>query len=292
MEKNIKKIYLLLGIGITIISFSGILIKISSAPPLIIAFYRMLFSMSILTPIFIIKHRKEAHYFLDYRPILGGFFLALHFFIWITSFQYTSVANAVLFIALQPLFTLFLELIFAREDLRTGIIHGLILTLIGSFIVSIGDLNLLFDKVWGDLLATVAALFAGIYLFIGRSLREKVNYFPYIYILYTYTTVFLLIFTLIKSIPLSGYARVNYLYFLAMALGPTLIGHSALNYSVRFLPTTIVSLSILGEPILTTIFAWILLGEKITTLTFIGGLFIIVGIYRAVVKGNKIVEIE
>lgn len=290
MEEKNRKIYLLLGIGVTIISFSGILIKISSTPPLIIAFYRMLFSMGILTPIFIIKHRKEAHYFLDFRPILGGFFLALHFFIWITSFQYTSVANAVLFIALQPLFTLLLELIFAREDLRKGIIHGLLLALIGSLIVSVGDLNLLFDKVWGDLLATTAAFFAGVYLFIGRSLREKVKYFPYIYIVYTYTTIFLLIFILIKGVPLTGYAKVNYLYFLAMALGPTLIGHSALNYSVRFLPTTIVSLSILGEPILTTIFAWILLGEKINTLTFVGGFFIIGGIYRAVVKGRRKVK--
>jgi len=55
-----RKVYLLLGIGIIVISFSGILIKISNAPPLIIAFYRMLFSIIIFAPYFIIKYRDRV----------------------------------------------------------------------------------------------------------------------------------------------------------------------------------------------------------------------------------------
>lgn len=285
--KEIRRIYGLLGIGVVIISFSGILIKLSTAPPLIIAFYRMFFSSIILTPFFFSRYRNSVGLFLDYRPAIVGLLLSFHFILWITAFEYTNVANAVIFIALQPLFTLILEMIFARDDLRKGIVSGVLFALVGSIIISIGDISYLFSKIWGDLLAIAAAFMAASYLFVGRSLREEVEYFPYIYVVYTYTALILGLFVFIFDIPLSGYGRYNFLYFLGLAVGPTLIGHSSFNYSVRFLPTTIVSLAILGEPIMTTIFAWFLLGEKITLVTFIGGLFIITGIYQATVNSSR-----
>lgn len=286
---KINRLYLLLGAGIVVISFAGILIKLSTAPPLIIAFYRMLFSSLIITPLFLFKYRDRINCFLDYRPAVAGLFLALHFTFWITAFEYTNVANAVIFVALQPIFTLFLELFFAREDLREGIIWGIFLALLGSIIISIGDINLLFTKIWGDLLALVAAFFGAVYLFIGRSLREKLDYFPYLYIVYTYTAFFLGLFVLVKGLSFRGYGDGNYLYFLGLALGPTLIGHSVLNYSVRFVPTTVVSLSVLAEPIITTILAWLILDESITFVTFAGALFIILGIYKVTTK-TKIEE--
>ena len=284
MEQTESKIYFLLTLGIIIISFSAILISLASAPPIIIAFYRMFFAFLILTPFFLRRYSDKLNLFLDYRPLVAGFFLAIHFIFWITAFEYTNVANAVIFVAMQPLFTLILEVFFARDDLREGVLFGVILALVGSIIISIGDLNILFEKLWGDLLALSAAFFAATYLFLGRSFREKVDYFPYIYTIYTYAAFFLGIFTLIRGLPLTGYGTTNYLYFLGLALGPTLVGHSVLNYSVRFLPTTIVSLSILGEPIITTILAWFILGEGITPVTLIGGLFIMGGIYWSVTR--------
>ena len=126
-------------------------------------------------------------------------------------------------------------------------------------------------------------------LFRGRSLREEIEYFPYLYLVYTYASIFLGIFTLIGGYSFRGHGLTNYGYFLALALGPTLIGHSVLNYSVRFLSATIVSLAILGEPILTTILAWVLLNEKITLTTFFEGNLFLIGIYKASVtkKGDK-----
>jgi drug/metabolite transporter (DMT)-like permease len=284
MEESDSKIYLLLVVGIIVISFAAILINLASAPPIIIAFYRMFFASAILTPFFLKKYSHKLKLFLDYRPAIVGFFLAVHFILWITAFEYTNVANAVIFVAMQPLFTLILEVLFAREDLRQGVVWGVVLAFMGSIIISIGDINILFEKLLGDMLALSAAFFAASYLFLGRSLRKRVDYFPYIYTIYTYAAIFLGIFSLIKGLPFSGYGTTNYLYFLGLALGPTLIGHSILNYSVRFLPTTIVSLSILGEPIITTALAWFILGEGITTVSIIGGLFIMGGIYWSMTR--------
>ncbi|SFL43653.1 DMT family transporter [Halanaerobium salsuginis] len=276
-----KKIYLLLGGGVFFLSLSGILIKIAVAPPLITAFYRMLFTVIILTPYFLTKHRHEFRYFLDYRPLLVGFLLAVHFILWISSIQYTAVSNSVIFVALQPLFTIILEYLFAREDLKEGAVIGIAMALIGSLIISIADFYQLQGRLFGNFLALTAALFASSYLFIGRGVRKKVAYFPYLYILYTYATIFLGIAVFTAKIPFTGYGSKNYLIFLGLAIGPTVIGHSILNYSVRYLSTSIVSLSILGEPILTTLMAWFFLKEKIILTTVIGGCFILGGIYLA-----------
>lgn len=286
-DVNLKRIYIQLGIAVVIISFSSILIKLTTAPPMIIAFYRMLFSCLILTPYFLFEYRDRLKDFLNYRYAVVGFFLAMHFFFWITSFEYTDVANSVIFVTLQPLFTLLLEAIFAREDLRKGVVTGVIMALIGGLIVSIGDLHDIFSKVWGDLLALSAAFFMALYLFIGRSLREEIEYFPYIYIVYTYAAIILGVLVAIRGLPPGGYGGINYLYILAMALGPMIIGHSTLNYCVRFVPTTIVSVSVLGEPVLTTIYAWIILGERITPVVAVGGAFIITGIYRTMAPGRN-----
>lgn len=274
-----KKIYILLGFGIFFLSLSGILIKLSTAPPLITAFYRMFFTVLILTPYFFLKHRDKISFFLDYRPVLVGFLLAVHFILWITSLNHTAISNSVIFVALQPIFTILLEYLFAREDLREGAVIGIIMAVIGSSIISIGDFFQMQDHLFGNLLALSAAFFAASYLFIGRGVRKKIAYFPYLYILYSYAAFFLGIGVIIFDIPFTGQGINNYLIFLGLALGPTLIGHSILNYSVRYLPTSVVSLSILGEPILTTFLAWLLLSEKVMLTTMIGGVFILGGIY-------------
>lgn len=276
-----KKIYILLTIGLFFLSLAGILIKLAAAPPLITAFYRMLFAVLILTPYFLSKHKSKIRYFLDYRPAVVGFLLAIHFILWISSIQYTDISNSVIFVALQPLFTIILEYFFAREDLQKGAVIGIIMAVLGSAIISIGDFYQLGDKLFGNFLALSAAFFAAAYLFIGRGVRKKLDYFPYLYILYSYAVVFLGIGVYLFKIPFTGYGVKNYFIFLALALGPTLVGHSILNYSVRFLSTSVVSLFVLGEPIITTTLAWFLLKEEVMLTTVLGGIFILGGIYLA-----------
>ncbi len=287
LAENDIKIYIILAIGVFIISFSGIIIKVTTAPPLIIAFYRVFLTSIFLTPLFFTKYRDSLKFFLDIRPALVGFVLALHFYAWISAVHLTNVANAVIFIAIQPLFTLLLEYLFAKEDVRKGAVAGVIFALIGSIIISFSDLYLILTRFYGDMLAILAAFLAACYLFLGRSFRKEIKYIPYIYILYSYTAFFLFIFVLISGNSFTGHGNMNYIYILLLALGPTLIGHSVLNLSIRYVPATIVSLAILGEPIMTTVLAMIILGERLTTATMIGGVLILYGIFRAINSNQK-----
>jgi len=295
LNKNNKNIYIILAVGIFIISFSGILIKVIIAPALIIAFYRVFLSSIFLTPLFFLKFKDSLKHFLNIKPILVGFLLALHFYAWISAVQLTNVANAVIFIAIQPLFTLLLEYLFAKEDLRKGVITGVILALLGSVIISFSDFHIILARFYGDMLAVLAAFLAACYLFLGRSFRKNIKYIPYIYIVYTYCAFFLFIFVLISGHSFTGYSTINYSYIIILALGPTLIGHSILNLSIRYIPATIVSLAILGEPIVTTILAMFILNETLTIPTIVGGVLILFGLYRAIIfnksqKDNKLKE--
>jgi len=216
-----------------------------------------------------------------------GFLLALHFYAWISAVQLTNVANAVIFIAIQPLFTLLLEYFFAREDVRKGAVAGVVFALIGSIIISFSDLYIILTRFYGDMLAILAAFLAACYLFLGRSFRKKIEYIPYIYIVYSYCAFFLFIFVLLSGHSFTGYSNINYMYILLLALGPTLIGHSVLNLSIRYVPATIVSLAILGEPIMTTVLAMIILKETLTTATIIGGSLILYGIFKAINSNQR-----
>ncbi len=286
-NKNNKNIYIILAVGIFIISFSGILIKVITAPALIIAFYRVFLSSIFLSPLFFLKFKDSLKHFLNIKPILVGFLLALHFYAWISAVQLTNVANAVIFIAIQPLFTLLLEYLFAKEDLRKGVVTGVILALLGSVIISFSDFHIILTRFYGDMLAVLAAFLAACYLFLGRSFRKKIKYIPYIYIVYTYCTFFLFIFVLISGHSFTGYSTINYSYIIILALGPTLIGHSILNLSIRYIPATIVSLAILGEPIMTTVLAMFILNETLTTPTIVGGVLILFGLYRAIISNKN-----
>lgn len=287
LAENDIKIYIILAIGVFIISFSGIIIKVITAPALIIAFYRVFLASIFLTPLFLTKYRDSLKFFFDIRPAMVGFLLALHFYAWISAVQLTNVANAVIFIAIQPLFTLLLEYFFAREDVRKGAVAGVVFALIGSIIISFSDLYIILTRFYGDMLAILAAFLAACYLFLGRSFRKKIEYIPYIYIVYSYCAFFLFIFVLLSGHSFTGYSNINYMYILLLALGPTLIGHSVLNLSIRYVPATIVSLAILGEPIMTTVLAMIILKETLTTATIIGGSLILYGIFKAINSNQR-----
>lgn len=61
-------------------------------------------------------------------------------------------------------------------------------------------------------------------------------------------------------------------------------GHSSLNWSLRFVSATLVTLAILGEPVGATAWALLILGEMPTLMEFVGGILILAGIFVAIQK--------
>jgi len=276
------KAYVTLFVGVLSVSFAAIFIRLADAPPLVIATYRLAIASLVLIPIASIKSTKSLNK-LSRRDIflilLSSVFIALHFALWITSLDYTSIASSVVLVTSHPAFVAVISYFLWGERLNKLTIGGIAVALIGIIFVNYGGLTFGSRALWGDLLALMAGFSMGAYLVIGGQLRARIDILSYLAIIYTCSAVILLVATLLFGHSLFGYSPITYLMLILLALIPQLIGHSCLNLAVRLVPVTLVSVAILGEPVGATLLGCLILGEMPTANEIVGGLLILSGIF-------------
>ena len=279
------RLYILLPIGIIAISTASIFIKLCDAPVLIIATYRMMLASLILMPLACYKKawrgwgRNELGWLL-----LSGLFLSLHFAFWIASLKHTSVASSVILVTTHPIFVGAGGWLFLKERLGSNLIFGIALSVLGSGLISYGDMSLSKEAWMGDGFALLGALAASGYLLVGRKMRKDQDLLSYIFPVYSTAGLILILFALIFQKPFWGYSSTTYLYLFLLALIPQLIGHTTFNWALKYLPASVVAIAILGEPIGSTILAYFILGEGLTLWKIIGGISIFSGILIALKK--------
>ncbi len=266
-------------IAVFFVSWASILIRMADSAPTTIAFFRMLFStimVSCAIPFYRSGWFSEKSDFLI--SILSGIMLGLHFFLWIASLSYTSISSSVVLVTTQPVFVAILGYLFLKEKIGAGGIAAVILAVSGSYLITRGDFTIDAAHLKGDLLALGGAVMAGSYLFIGRFVRPRVNLIPYITTVYGVSTLTILIMGSISGTLRAPTGNYDYFLFFLMALGPTVFGHSLYNYALRHLPAFPVGMSILGEPVLATVWAMIIFREFPIFTTILGGAIIIVSV--------------
>jgi len=280
--------YLLLPIGIIAISTASILIKLCDTPVLTIASYRMILASLMLTPFACYKRpwrgweRKEIKWFL-----LSGLFLSLHFAFWIAFLKYTSVASSVILVTPHPIFVGIGGWLFLKERIGTDLAAGIALSVLGCGLVSSGDMSLSKGSLIGDGFALLGAMAASGYLLLGRKLRKNQDLFSYIFPVYSTAGLVLILLSLIFQKSFFGYSLNTYAYLFLLALIPQLIGHTTFNWVLKYLPASMVAITILGEPIGSTILAYLILKEGLTTWKVLGGMLILSGIFIALRNTSK-----
>jgi drug/metabolite transporter (DMT)-like permease len=281
------RLLLSLGIGIVAASFASTLIRLAQmagVPSLSIAAWRLLLASAILLPYAWITQRDEIRS-LSRREwtLLGvsGIFLGLHFATWIASLGYTSVASSVVLVSLGPVFVGIGSWLFLHERPRRLLVVGILLAAVGSIVISWSDFGQGQDHLLGDLLALTGAIMVAGYLMIGRKVRGRRSLTTYVAIVYAAAAVTVLIFVIVGRQPLWGFHPQAYVWLLALALGPQIIGHSTLNWALRYLSATFVSIVTLAEPVASGILAYLILGEAITWTTAAGAATVLAGIYLA-----------
>jgi drug/metabolite transporter (DMT)-like permease len=282
------RLYTFLPIGIIAISTASIFIKLCDAPVLIIASYRLMLASLILSPFAYYKkpwkgwERNEVGCF-----FLSGLFLSLHFAFWIASLKYTSVASSVVLVTTHPIFVGIGSWLFLKEQIGMNLILGIVLSVLGSGLISYGDMSFSKEALTGNGLALLGAIAASGYLLIGRKVRKDQGLFSYIFPVYSTAGLILILLSLIFQESFFGYSSSTYLYLFLLALVPQLIGHTTFNWALKYLPASMVAITILGEPIGSTILAYFILGEGLTTWKVIGGISILVGILIALGKAIR-----
>jgi drug/metabolite transporter (DMT)-like permease len=286
--------------GILAVSTASIFIRFAQeyAPSLVIAALRLVFASLIIAPLALSKHRAELASLSKRDMVLAitsGTFLAFHFATWITSLEYTTVASSVVLVTTTPLWVALLSPLVLKEPITRPVIWGMLLALLGGLVIGFSDAchwtngficpaseKFLQGRVfWGNLLALTGAWMAAGYLLIGRRLRARMTLIPYIFVVYGMAAVVLLIIMIASGQSALYLPPQAYFWILLLAIFPQLLGHSTFNWALKYLPASLVSITLLGEPIGSTILAFIILKEIPSIPELIGAALILVGIYLA-----------
>ena len=283
-------IYLALFIAVLSMSTSSIMIRYITAPALIIALYRVIFTAGLTAllgstaPAGIrqLKHRDLAYI------LTSGVFLALHLGLWITSLRHTSISSSVLFTNLQVIFVLLLSAWLLKERVNRWVQAGIGLALLGSLLIMQGDLQS--GRLLGDMLALLSGLFIALYFLIGRDVRSRVDVWTYTSIAAAAASLVLLVLCPVLGLKLTGYPRLDWILFLLQAAIPGIVGHATLNWALKYVKAPVVSVSVLGESVGASILAYLIFGEALAWYQLAGGFLILSGIYIAAAREHSPAE--
>jgi drug/metabolite transporter (DMT)-like permease len=284
-----------LAVGMVMVSTAAIAIRFAQreAPSLSIAAWRLTLASLILAPVVLSRHRDELARLTRselMRATAAGLLLAVHFAAWISSLEFTSVAASVVLVATNPLFVGLLSPLLLGEPVPRLMFAGMLIAVVGSGVIGLDGLGGGNAPLVGDLLALAGAVCAAGYMMIGRTLRRKLTLLPYIFVVYGVAAITLLAVALASRQPMGGFTPETYGWLLYLALGPQLIGHTSFNWALRYLSAAYVTVTLLSEPIGSSLLAWLLLKEPPTRLEVLGGALILAGI--AVASRVERVQIE
>jgi drug/metabolite transporter (DMT)-like permease len=267
------------------LAFSSIFItKLEHAEvsPLVIAFYRMAMATMLLIPAALTFKRKEIFAFTSKEFLLlalGGFFLALHFGAWISSLKYIPIATSVVLVNSHPLFVVIASYLFLGDKPSRRSVAGTIVGVIGMIIISKDGLSNAEFALKGDLLAITGALAVVGYFIIGSKVRSRVSLLGYVTPLYLVCSLFLFLWAILTESKFYPYGAPVWSYFLALAIVPTILGHTVFNWAIKHVSPSTISLAFLGEPVLASVLAYFFFAQKPPVATFIGGALVLLGIY-------------
>jgi drug/metabolite transporter (DMT)-like permease len=279
-------------IGVVSISFAAIFIRFcDDMPAITIAGFR--FGLASLILLLISCFKKSHYRGLSVRDFLwctaSGVFLALHMLLWIIALKMTSVASAVVLVTTNPIFVGIFSYVLLKEKQSKNLVIGILLSFIGSVVIAIGDggFSGLFvtnrNALIGDMLALLGAVMASGYLIIGSKMREKMDTFSYILIVYTITASIVLVAVFAGGYPVLGFKTSSYISVALLAIVSQLIGHTSFNWVLKHLKASMVAITILGEPVGACILAYLFFNETISFMQYVG----IMGIFAAIIIASR-----
>jgi drug/metabolite transporter (DMT)-like permease len=292
------KPYWVLALALLGISFAGPLVRLSSADPVAIAVWRLGFSLLIVAALLVVTGEWR-----DWKRITapelalagaGGFSLALHFWAWNASIHLTTIAASVTLVNLQPAVVAAISAAALRESPTRRQIVGIAIAIVGALVIAAPDMKVGIspggnDPLLGNLLAVSAAVTAAIYYTIGRSLRRSLGIWAYVGIVYSAAFVTLSLIALSRGIPLAPQPPREIAIFAGLALGPMLLGHTGMNWALKFLPAYIVNLTVLGEPVGATFLGAIIpsIRQIPPVSTLVGGTIMLGGVIIAAARTTR-----
>lgn len=278
-----KHPYLVMIIGIIGISLSAIFVRYSSAPSVVTAAYRLLWTVLLLTPTVIGKDsvRKEL-LSTDKKTVflsaLSGVFLAIHFATWFESLKHTSVSSSTIIVCTEVIWVALGYCLFLKGKLSLKAVTAIAVTLLGSILIALADSSGTTGHLYGDILSLIAAIAVGIYTLLGRVVRGTTSTTVYTYIVYVFSALSLVIMTLAQGTTVFGHGLSGLFVGLLLAVFSTLLGHSIFSWCLKFFSPAFVSAVKLCEPVIASIIAAILFAEIPGLIQVAGSVIVLAGV--------------
>jgi drug/metabolite transporter (DMT)-like permease len=256
--------YLVLLAGVLACSTAAVALRLTTLHPVQLAGYRLLVAAAALWPVWWrsrLRHRASYSARDLRRSVLPAVFMAVHFCTWIMGVRMTATTNASLIVNMVPVAMPFLMFMFAGEVLNRGELAGTALALCGVGLLAVGDYHISLANLLGDLVCVVSMICMATYLALGRRSREVADIWLYIVPLYAIAGLICVAVSLCFENPVRVYAGRDLLVVLWLGLVPTVMGHSALMYSMKHLRSQLVAIATLHQFLFVGIFAYLILGE-------------------------------
>jgi drug/metabolite transporter (DMT)-like permease len=261
------------------VSAAAIFIRLAEAPALAVAIWRNALGALVLLPV--------ALYWREAFPrgralrigVASGVALGAHFGFWISSLDYTSVAASVVLVCTQPVFVAILAYLLFRERTSPLSFFGILVALAGTAVIA-SDGSVGSATFFGNTFAVIGAVAVAAYVLIGRSLRTTgVGVLPYSIVVYASAAATLVPAALYGGVPLWGYSGETWFWLWVVTLGPQILGHTVLNWALRYVEASIISGTILAEPVVSALLAWLILSERLGLATLLGGAVVLAGLF-------------
>jgi len=267
--------------GILALSTASVLIRLASAPPLVVGAWRLGLATLILTPWSLPRFWRAASSLGrgdTLRLVLSGLALATHFAAWNASLMYTSVASSVVLVTATPIWVGLASHFFLGERVSRRRWAAIGVAVAGGVIIGYGDLQLSGRALLGDALALLGALAMATYLLLGQRLRRRLSTSAYVWPCYGVAAMALVAGCLIARQPLLGYDRQTMVVLALLALVPQVFGHSVFNWALARVSPLVVTLAILGEPIGASALAFLVLNEAPPPTLWLGAPLLLAGL--------------
>ena len=268
-------------LGVVGVSLSAVFVRLSTAPSMVLALYRMAFAALLLTPYVLLRCRGQLRN-LGRRELLlclcSGVFLGIHFSAYFESLRHTSIAVAVVLVNTEVIFVSLGTVLFLKGRLTGKAWAAVLIAFAGSVLVALADLSGGGSPL-GNALALLGAVACAAYTLAGTVCRRRgIATTVSTYVVYLAAGLTVLALNLASGTALAGYEPVNLLTALGMAVCCTLLGHSVFSWGLRYLPASFVSTAKLMEPVFASVWGILAFGEWPKALVAVGGAVVIAGV--------------
>ncbi len=254
-------------------------------PSLQIIFFRLVATIVILAPLILRRHRDDFGRISTRDKLfllIAGVFFAANLILLFFSLEYTSVLVVGVLRRTSPLWLVGLEIVLLGAYFRRELWVGLIIVLVASVVVGfdsspVGTVGT--NPRLGAGMALVGALCIGVYLLVGRALTNRVNGMLYSWLVFSASSVVILIFILASGDPWISFSWQNVYWIGLVTLVTQFMGQIPINLALHYFPATVLSIMMQLGIVASAVLAYLAYDENPTLVQIFGGIAILFGVY-------------